>query len=49
MTARSLSTIDATILRPNRGSDAGSLPDNAGLESDAPSNNDHNYTLSPGW
>ena len=45
MTARSLSTVDANILRPQE------LPDSGigtGLDSDAPSNNDHNYTLSPG-
>ena len=42
VTARSLSTIDANIIRPQ------DLPDAAGLDSDAPSNNDHNYTLSPG-
>ncbi len=45
VTARSLSTVDANILRPQE------LPDSGigtGLDSDAPSNNDHNYTLSPG-
>ena len=42
VTARSLSTIDANIIRPQ------DLPDAAGIDSDAPSNNDHNYTLSPG-
>ena len=45
MTARSLSTVDSNILRPQE------LPDSGigtGLDSDAPSNNDHNYTLSPG-
>ena len=46
MTARSLSTVDANILRPQELPDSGI--GSTGLDSDAPSNNDHNYTLSPG-
>ena len=46
VTARSLSTVDANILRPQELPDSGI--GSTGLDSDAPSNNDHNYTLSPG-